>query len=225
MEIIKLVEQCELELKEEFNKIDEICLYNSNKVINAFRNNHVYESHLNHTTGYGHGDSGRDVIESVYSEIFKSEDALVRSGFVSGTHALTVAFFSILRPGDTLLSISGKPYDTLDSVIGFNGNKSSLMAYGVNYEQVDLVDGDFDYEGIEKALKSKKIKLIEIQRSKGYSTRKSITIDRLEKVIKFVKSIDSDVIVMVDNCYCELVSKKEPTEVGARSTGSGPLSL
>ena len=215
MEIAKLVEECELELKEEFKKVDDICFYNSNKVINAFRNNHVYESHFNHTTGYGHGDSGRDVIESIYSDIFKCEDALVRSGFVSGTHALAVAFFAVLRPGDTLLSINGKPYDTLDSVIGFNGNSSSLMAFGVNYEQVDLIDDEFDYDGIEKALKSKKIKMIEIQRSKGYSIRKSITIDKVEEVIKFIRKIDKDVIIMIDNCYCEFVSKKEPTEVGA----------
>ena len=129
MEIIKFVQECEEELKEEFRKVDEICLYNSNKVISAFRNNHLYESHLNHTTGYGHGDSGRDTIEAIYSEIFNCEDALVRSGFVSGTHALTVAFFAILRPGDILLSISGKPYDTLDSVIGFNDNIMSSVFY------------------------------------------------------------------------------------------------
>lgn len=215
MEIIKLVNECEQELVSEFKKVEEICLHNSSKVINAFRNNHIFETHLNHTTGYGYGDSGRDAIESVYSEIFGSEDALVRSGFVSGSHALTVALFALLRPGDTMLSVTGKPYDTLDSIIGFNGNKSSLMAFGVKYEQVDLIDNEFDYEGIEKALKAKKIKLVEIQRSKGYATRKSITIDRLEKVIRFIKSIDKDVIVMVDNCYCEFVSKKEPTEVGA----------
>lgn len=215
MEIIKLVNECEQELASEFKKVEDICLHNSSKVINAFRNNHIFETHLNHTTGYGYGDSGRDAIESVYSEIFGSEDALVRSGFVSGSHALTVALFALLRPGDTMLSVTGKPYDTLDSIIGFNGNKSSLMAFGVKYEQVDLIDNEFDYEGIEKALRAKKIKLVEIQRSKGYSTRKSITIDRLEKVIGFIKSIDKDVIVMVDNCYCEFVSKKEPTEVGA----------
>ena len=215
MEIIKLVEDCEKELIHEFKKVEDICLHNSNKVINAFRNNHIFETHLNHTTGYGYGDSGRDAIESVYSEIFGCEDALVRSGFISGSHALTVAFFAVLRPGDTMLSITGKPYDTLDSVIGFNGNKSSLMSYGVKYEQVDLIDNEFDYEGIEKALRAKKIKLVEIQRSKGYSTRKSITIDKVEEVIKFIRNIDKDVVIMIDNCYCEFVSKKEPTEVGA----------
>ena len=216
METIKLIKECENELKEKFNEIEDICLYNSEKVINAFRNNHVYETHLNNATGYGYNDLGRDVIESVYADIFKCEDALVRSGFISGTHALTVALFAVLRPGDTLLSVTGKPYDTLDTVIGISGdNKSSLKSFGIKYEQVDLIDNEFDYEGIEKALKSKKIKMIEIQRSKGYSTRKSITIDRLEKVIKFIKSIDNEVIIMIDNCYCEFVSKKEPTEVGA----------
>jgi len=216
METIKLINECERELKEKFNEIDEICLYNSEKVINAFRNNHVYETHLNNATGYGYNDLGRDVIESIYAEIFKCEDALVRSGFISGTHALTVALFAVLRPGDTLLSVTGKPYDTLDNVIGLSGdNKSSLKSFGIKYEQVDLIDNEFDYEGIEKALKSKKIKMVEIQRSKGYSTRKSITIEKLEKVIKFIKSIDKDVVIMIDNCYCEFVNKKEPTEVGA----------
>lgn len=216
METIKLINECERELKDKFNEIDDICLYNSEKVINAFRNNHVYETHLNNATGYGYNDLGRDVIESIYAEIFKCEDALVRSGFISGTHALTVALFAVLRPGDTLLSVTGKPYDTLDNVIGISGNnKSSLKSFGIKYEQVDLIDNEFDYKGIEKALKSKKIKMVEIQRSKGYSTRKSITIEKLEKVIKFIKSIDSEVIIMIDNCYCEFVSKKEPTEVGA----------
>ncbi len=216
METIRLINECEKELKEKFNEIDDICLYNSEKVINAFRNNHVYETHLNNATGYGYNDLGRDVIESIYAEIFKCEDALVRSGFISGTHALTVALFAVLRPGDTLLSVTGKPYDTLDNVIGISGdNKSSLKSFGIKYEQVDLIDNEFDYEGIEKALKAKKIKMIEIQRSKGYSTRKSITIEKLEKVIKFIKSIDNEVVIMIDNCYCEFVSKKEPTEVGA----------
>ena len=216
METIKLINECENELKDKFKEIEEIALFNSEKVINAFRNNHVYETHLNNATGYGYNDLGRDVIESVYSEIFKCEDALVRSGFISGTHALTVALFAVLRPNDVLLSITGKPYDTLDNVIGISGdNKSSLKSFGVKYEQVDLIDDEFDYAGIEKALKSKKIKMIEIQRSKGYSARKSITIEKLEEVIKFIRTIDKEVVIMIDNCYCEFVSKKEPTEVGA----------
>ncbi len=215
METISLINECENELKDKYKEIEDICFYNSKKVLDAFRNNHVYETHFNCSTGYGYNDLGRDVIESIYADIFKCEDALVRSSFISGTHALTVALFACLRPNDIMLSITGKPYDTLDTVIGFNDNKSSLKAYGVKYEQVDLIDNEFDYDGIKKALTSKKIKLIEIQRSKGYSVRKSITIDKLEKVISFIKGIDKEVIIMIDNCYCEFVSKKEPTEVGA----------
>ena len=216
MEIINLINECEEELKDKFKEIDDVCLYNSQKVIKAFQSKHIYETHLNNATGYGYNDMGRDTIEEVYAEIFKCEDALVRSGFISGTHALTVALFAVLRPGDILLSITGKPYDTLDTVIGISGdNKSSLKAFGIQYEQVDLIDNEFDYKGIEKVLKSKKIKMIEIQRSKGYSTRKSITIDKLEKIIKFIKNIDKDVVIMIDNCYCEFVGKVEPTEVGA----------
>lgn len=216
MEIINLINECEEELKDKFREIDDVCLYNSKKVISAFQKNHIYETCLNNATGYGYNDMGRDAIEAVYSDIFKCEDSLVRSGFISGTHALTVALFAVLRPGDILLSITGKPYDTLDNVIGISGdNKSSLKSFGIKYEQVDLIDNEFDYESIEKVLKSKKIKMIEIQRSKGYSTRKSLTIDKLEKVIKFIKSIDKEVVIMIDNCYCEFVSKIEPTEVGA----------
>lgn len=216
MEITSLIDECEKELVDKFKEIDDICLNNSKKVIEAFRDNHVYETHFNCATGYGYNDLGRDTIESVYAQIFKAEDALVRSGFISGSHALTVALFAVLRPGDILLSITGKPYDTLDNVIGINSdNKSSLKSFGVKYEQIDLIDNEFDYEKIEKILKSKKIKMIEIQRSKGYSARKSITINKLEEVIKFIKNIDNDVIIMIDNCYCEFVSEKEPVEVGA----------
>jgi len=216
MEIISLINECEEELKEKFKEIDEICFYNSKKVLDAFQNKHIYETHFNNATGYGYNDLGRDTIEEVYADIFKCEDALVRSGFISGTHALTVALFAALRPGDILLSITGTPYDTLANVIGINSdNKSSLKAFGVNYEQIDLINNEFDYKTIEKTLKSKKIKMIEIQRSKGYSSRKSITISELGKVIKFIKSIDQDVIIMIDNCYCEFVGKLEPTEVGA----------
>lgn len=202
-------------LKEQFNKIDEICLYNSEKVLNAFRKNNVSETHFNSTTGYGYGDIGREVIENVYKDILEAEDTLVRSQFISGTHALTVTLFALLRPNDTLLSITGKPYDTLDEVIGIVDNDSSLKSYNINFEQIDLINNDFDYKKIEETLKSKKIKVIEIQRSKGYSTRKSINIDLVEKVCKFIKNIDKNVIIMIDNCYCEFVSKKEPLSVGA----------
>ena len=149
------------------------------------------------------------------SFVFKSESALVRSQFISGSHALTVALFALLRPNDLLLSISGLPYDTLHEVIGIKDNNSSLKSFGVRYEQIDLKDDDFDYEKIEEYIKNNKVKVIEIQRSKGYSTRKSISLSKIEKVINLIKSIDKDIIVMIDNCYCEFVTKKEPIEVGA----------
>ena len=213
--IIKLVNDSEKELDEEFKKIDEVCEYNSLKVLNAFWNNKLSEAHFSQTTGYGYDDIGRDVIEKIYAEIFGAEDALVRSQFISGSHALTVALFAYLRPGDTMLSISGLPYDTLHEVIGIVPNDSSLKSFGVNYEQIDLVNDDFDYEKIEERLKKSKIKLIEIQRSKGYSTRKSISNSKIKKVVDLIRNYDKDVIIMVDNCYCEFVDKVSPIEMGA----------
>ena len=213
--IYKLVNDSEKELQNIFNKIDDICEYNSLKVLNAFHRNNLNESHFNSTTGYGYNDLGRDVIESIYADIFKCESALVRTQFISGTHALTTTLFGLLRPGDNMLSISGKPYDTLDEVIGLKDNDSSLKSFGINYLQVDLIDDDFDYKKIQDVIKNNKIKLIEIQRSKGYSTRKSINIEKVEKVIKVIREVDEEVIIMIDNCYCEFVGKKEPTEVGA----------
>ncbi|MBQ9181549.1 MAG: methionine gamma-lyase family protein [Bacilli bacterium] len=212
---LNLMRECESELKEIFTSIDKIEEINSLKVLNAFKKEKVEVAHFNGTTGYGYNDLGRDVIEKIYSDIFKCEDALVRTQFISGTHALTVALFSVLRPNDTLLSINGKPYDTLDEVIGITDNNSSLKSFGINYEQIDLVDNDFNYKEIEKRLKNSFVKLIEIQRSKGYSTRKSIDIDRVEKVINLIKKVSPETIVMIDNCYCEFVDTKEPTEVGA----------
>lgn len=205
----------ETKLKEQLDKIDSLVYRNSLKVLNAFHKNNLSESHFSSTTGYGYNDIGRDTIEKIFADIFKSEDALVRSQFISGSHALTVCLFALLRPNDTLLSISGLPYDTLHEVIGIKENKSSLKSYGIHYEQIDLIDNEFDYKKIEKTLKSKKIKVIEIQRSKGYSTRKSITIDHLKAVISFIKNISPDTIIMIDNCYCEFVNDVEPTEVGA----------
>ena len=213
--IIKLVNDSEKDLDEEFKKIDEICEYNSLKVLNAFWNNKLSEAHFSQTTGYGYDDIGRDVIEKIYAEIFGAEDALVRSQFISGSHALTVALFAYLRPGDTMLSISGLPYDTLHEVIGIVPNDSSLKSFGVNYEQIDLINDDFDYEKIEERLKKSKIKLIEIQRSKGYSTRKSISNSKIKKVVNLIRNYDKDVIIMVDNCYCEFVDKVSPIEMGA----------
>lgn len=205
----------EKKLKEQFDKIDSLVYRNSLKVLNAFHKNNLSESHFSSTTGYGYNDIGRDTIEKIFADVFKCEDALVRSQFISGSHALTVCLFALLRPNDTLLSISGLPYDTLHEVIGIKENKSSLKSYGIHYEQIDLIDNEFDYKKIEETLKSKKIKVIEIQRSKGYSTRKSITIDHLKAVISFIKNISPDTIIMIDNCYCEFVNDVEPTEVGA----------
>ena len=198
-----------------FKKIDEVCLENSKKVLNAFWKENLSESDFNSTTGYGYGDVGRDKIERIYSDIFKSEASLVRNQFISGTHAISTCLFALLRPGDTLLSITGKPYDTLDSIIGFNDNNSSLKSFGIGYRQVDLIDSNFDYDKIKKSLEREKIKVVEIQRSIGYSNRNTISIESLEKVIKFIRNIDKDVIIMVDNCYCEFVGVREPIEVGA----------
>lgn len=214
-EVVDLVNKCEIDCFEEFAKIDEACSFNSLKVLASFHRNKVSEAHFVGTTGYGYNDLGRDVIEDIFKDVLGCEDALVRGQFISGSHALTVCFFGLLRPGDLLLSISGKPYDTLDEVIGIRDNPSSLKSFGVKYEQIDLVDDDFDYEKIEEFVKNNKVKVVEIQRSKGYSTRKSLSLEKLGKVIKLIKNIDKDVIIMVDNCYCEFVSEAEPVSVGA----------
>lgn len=209
------IKSAENKLINVFNNIDDVCFYNSQKVIKAFWQASISETDFNSTTGYGYGDVGRDKIEKVYSDIFETEAALVRNQFISGTHALSTAFFALLRPGDLLLSITGKPYDTLDSIIGFNDNQSSLKSFGIRYDQIDLKNNCFDYEAISKYLKLNKVKVIEIQRSIGYSTRSSIGIEDIDEVIRLVKGIDKDIIVMVDNCYCEFVGKLEPTQVGA----------
>ena len=209
------IKSAENKLINVFNNIDDVCFYNSQKVIKAFWQANISETDFNSTTGYGYGDVGRDKIEKVYSDIFETEAALVRNQFISGTHALSTAFFALLRPGDLLLSITGKPYDTLDSIIGFNDNQSSLKSFGIRYDQIDLKNNCFDYEAISEYLKLNKVKVIEIQRSIGYSTRSSIGIEDLDEVIRLVKGIDKDIIVMVDNCYCEFVGKLEPTQVGA----------
>lgn len=213
--IIDLCTKAEKDVENVFKEIDKVCEYNTLKVLKAFQDNHISDMHFGSTTGYGYSDVGREAIEKVYSQIFKAEDSLVRSQFISGTHALTVALFAFLRPGDTLLSITGLPYDTLHEVIGIKENASSLKSYNVNYDQIDLVNNDFDYEKIKERLKQSKVKVIEIQRSKGYSARKSITIEQLEKVIKAIREVDKEVIIMVDNCYCEFVGKVEPIEIGA----------
>ncbi len=213
--LLEISKKCEEEIKTELKKIDDICMFNSMKVLNAFHEENISEIHFNTSTGYGYNDIGRDKIEDVYKRIFKCEDALVRTQFISGSHALTVCLFGLLRPNDTLLSITGKPYDTLDEVIGITPNDSSLKSFGVKYEQIDLVDNNFDFKKIEERLNKDFVKVIEIQRSKGYSTRKSISIESVEEVIKLIKKVSPKTIVMIDNCYCEFVSYKEPTEVGA----------
>ena len=214
-ETIALIEKAEKELKPIYEEIDNNCNNNSLKVLSAFHKYQVQEGFFNSTTGYGYNDFGRDNIEKIFADVLDAEDAIVRSQFISGTHALTVALFAYLRPNDLMLSISGLPYDTLHEVIGIRDNNSSLKSYGVKYDQIDLVDNDFDYKKIKDYLKKNKVKLIEIQRSKGYSTRKSITIDKIEKVIKTIREVDKDVIIMVDNCYCEFVETNTPLTVGA----------
>lgn len=211
----KIVNEAEAELTEQFRLVDEVCEFNSEKVLEAFQKNRVTEADFGSTTGYGYDDIGREKIERVFADVLHAEDCIVRGQFISGTHALTVALFAFLRPGDTMLSINGKPYDTLDEVIGIEENASSLKSFGVNYEQIDLVDDDFDYDKIVERLKKSKVKLIEIQRSKGYAIRKSISLSKVENVIKKIREVDKDVIIMIDNCYCEFVGKREPLEVGA----------
>lgn len=214
-EIEELSIKVEEEIEGKLKQIDEVEEKNSLKVLKAFQDHCISDMHFGSTTGYGYNDVGRDTIEKVYAQVLKAEDALVRSQFISGTHALTVALFAFLRPGDIMLSINGKPYDTLDEVIGIVANKSSLKSYGIQYEQIDLKENDFDYEAIKKKLKEKKIKLIEIQRSRGYANRKSISIEKVEQVIREIRKVDKEVIIMIDNCYCEFVGEKEPLEVGA----------
>ena len=208
-----MINKAEKEILPIFKDIDELCLKNSKKVIDAFHKYNISESDLKGTNGYGYNDEGRDKIDKIFADILDAEDAIVRNQFISGSHAITIALQAILRPGDTLLAISGTPYDTLHEVIGIKPNNSSLLSYGIKYKEIDLLNNDFDYKKIEKELKNTKV--IHIQRSRGYSLRDSITIDKLEKVIKFIKNINKDIIIFVDNCYCEFVEEKTPCLVGA----------
>ncbi len=202
-------------LETRFKVIDETAEYNQLKVLKAMQENHVSEACLLGTTGYGYNDIGRDTLEKVYASVFHTEDALVRPQITCGTHALALALMSNLRPGDELLSPVGKPYDTLEEVIGIRESKGSLKEYGISYKQVDLLsDGSFDYENIKKAI-NEKTKLVTIQRSKGYQTRPTLSVERIGELIRFVKEIKPDVICMVDNCYGEFVERMEPTDVGA----------
>ena len=213
----KLVKEVEEELKPQFQELDRICEINSKKVLGAFQECDLQESHLNSSTGYGIDEPGRNKIEEIYSKIFKAEDALVRTQLISGTHALAVTLFGLLRPKDIMISITGAPYDTLQTVIGIGKevSKSSLKEFDINYEQIELVNNDFDIEKIKERLSKQDVKLVEIQKSRGYSTRKSLTIEKIEKVISEIRKVNKDVIIMVDNCYGEFVEEKEPIEVGA----------
>ena len=213
--ILKLIEEFESSNQEKFKELDDISFLNSEKVLTSFRENNVNALDFSGTNGYGYDDTGRDKIERIFADVLGGEDALVRPQLISGTHALTVCFFGLLRPGDTLLSINGKPYDTLDEVIGLRENSSSLKAFQVNYDQIDLVNNDFDYDKIAAYLKTNPIKVIEIQRSVGYANRDTIGIEKIAKVCKIIKEVSPKTIIMVDNCYCEFVSTKEPVEVGA----------
>lgn len=199
-----------------FNEIDEIESFYSKKILDTFKKYRVSETDFHGTTGYGYNDEGRDKIDLVFADILDSEKAIARSQFISGTHALTVTFFGLLRPGDVLLSISGLPYDTLDEVIGIKDNPSSLKSFGIKFDYIDLVNNDFDDEKISNYLKNNKVKVIEIQRSRGYSSRNAINLDKIKRIVKLIKSIDKDIIIMVDNCYCELTSILNPTspEIG-----------
>ncbi len=202
-------------LKERFAAIDEVAEYNQLKVLKAMQECQVSEACLLGTTGYGYNDLGRDTLEAVYAKVFHTEDALVRPQITCGTHALALALMSNLRPGDELLSPVGKPYDTLEEVIGIRPSKGSLAEYGVTYSQVDLLpDGSFDFEGIRKSI-NERTRLVTIQRSKGYQTRPTLSVARIGELITFIKNIKPDVICMVDNCYGEFVETVEPTDVGA----------
>lgn len=216
-EIIELSKQVEQEIRPMLENIDNICQKNSQKVLEAFQGCRLQEAHLNSSTGYGIDEPGRNKIEEIYSRIFKAEDSLVRAQFISGTHALAITLSALLRPGDTMLSITGEPYDTLQTVIGIGKeeSKSSLKSFDIHYEQIDLIENDFDIMTIQERLKKQDIKLVEIQRSRGYSTRKSLTIEKIEKAIQAIREVNKEVIIMVDNCYGEFVQEKEPIEVGA----------
>ena len=213
--ILKLIEEFESNNQEKFKELDDISFLNSKKVLTSFRENNVNALDFCGTNGYGYDDIGRDKIEKIFADVLGGEDALVRPQLISGTHALTVCFFGLLRPGDTLLSINGKPYDTLDEVIGLRENPSSLKAFQVKYDQIALVNNDFDYNKIAAYLKTNPVKVIEIQRSVGYANRDTIDIEKIAKVCKLIKEVSPKTIIMVDNCYCEFVSTKEPLNVGA----------
>lgn len=210
-----LVNKCETELKDIFDQIDKNTLENSKKVINAFHEFKISENDLKGTNGYGYNDEGRDKIDQIFAKVLDAESGIVRNQFISGSHAINVALQALLRPNETLLAVSGTPYDTLHEVIGIKPNNSSLMSYNVKYKEIDLINNDFNYSKIKKTLEKESIKVVHIQRSRGYSLRDSLTIDKVEKVIKLIKEMSPNTIVFVDNCYCEFVETTTPCKVGA----------
>ena len=215
-DLLKLAEGSDEVLKDIYQKIDDICLYNSDRILETFIENKVSYSDFADINGYGNYDEGRDKLERIFAKVLGCEDALVRSQIMSGTNAIYLCLSALLKHGDTMLSISGDPYDSLQEMIGIIGDSTqSLKAYGVKYEKIDLVDNDFDDKAIIQRLKESPIKLVEIQRSKGYAARKSLTIAKIAKIIQKIKEVDENVIIAVDNCYGELVEKKEPGHVGA----------
>ena len=210
-----LAKQAEERLIPFFNELDNTAFINQQRVMNAFKSAKLSESHFFATTGYGYNDRGREVIDEIFADIFGCEDALVRNNFVSGTHALATALFGVLRPGDILFSVTGKPYDTLDEIIGITPSKGSLAEFGVNYRQADFKDGKVDFESIKGTLVNEKIKAVFIQRSKGYFNRPTLSCAEIGEIVKTVKSISPDAVVIVDNCYGEFCETKEPTHYGA----------
>ena len=215
-DLLDLAKQSDSDLKEIYAKVDETCLINSNKVLSAFIENQVSYSDFTDINGYGNYDEGRDKLERIFASILGCEDALVRPQIMSGTNALYLTLSALLKHGDTMISISGEPYDSLQEMIGISGDSNqSLKAYGVNYEQIDLIDNEFDEESIVERLQQKNVKLVEIQRSRGYSQRLSLTIDKIESIIHKIRKVNQEVIIMVDNCYGELVETKEPGDIGA----------
>ncbi len=214
--LLELAKQADEELKEQYEKIDEICLYNSDRILSAFIENNVSYSDFAEMNGYGDYDEGRNKLEKIFATVLGCEDSLVRPQIMSGTNALFLTFSALLKHGDTMISLTGTPYDSLQEMIGLCGDSSqSLKQHGVKYEQIDLIDNEFDEEKIVQRLKQNDVRLVEIQRSRGYSSRKSLTIKKIEKVIHAIRSVNQDVIIMIDNCYGELVEKQEPGHVGA----------
>ena len=214
--LLKLAEESDIELKEKYDEVDKISFYNSNRILSAFIENNVSYSDFAEMNGYGDYDEGRNKLERIFATVLGTEDSLVRPQIMSGTNALYLTFSSLLKHGDTMISLTGTPYDSLQEMIGLCGDSTqSLKAHGVKYEQIDLIDNEFDEEKIVNRLKENNVKLVEIQRSRGYSSRKSLTISRIEHVIKKIREVNTDVIIMVDNCYGELVETKEPGHAGA----------